>query len=40
LPIFFLVNFATGGGRPVDLSRYNGVADMYVHYVRVYQGKK
>jgi len=24
----------------VDLSRYNGLADMYVDYVRVYQGKK
>ena len=39
-PFFFLVNLATGGGWPVDLSRYNGVADMYVDYVRVYQGKK
>ncbi|MBC8876812.1 MAG: family 16 glycosylhydrolase [Planctomycetes bacterium] len=39
-PIFFLINLATGGGWPVDLSRYNGVADMYVDYVRVYQGKK
>jgi len=38
--LFFLVNLATGGGWPVDLSRYNGVADMYVDYVRVYQGKK
>jgi len=39
-PFFFLINLATGGGWPVDLSRYNGVADMYVDYVRVYQGKK
>ena len=39
-PIFFLINLATGGGWPVDLSRYNGVADMYVDYVRVYQEKK
>jgi beta-glucanase (GH16 family) len=39
-PIFFLINLATGGGWPVDLSRYGGVADMYVDYVRVYQGKK
>ena len=39
LPFFFLINLATGGGWPVDLSRYNGVADMYVDYVRVYQGK-
>jgi hypothetical protein len=37
-PFFFLINLATGGGWPVDLSRYNGVADMYVDYVRVYQG--
>ncbi|NQT85328.1 family 16 glycosylhydrolase, partial [bacterium] len=37
---FFLINLATGGGWPVDLSRYNGQADMYVDYVRVYQGKK
>ncbi len=39
-PLFFMVNLATGGGWPVDLSRYHGVADMYVDYVRVYQGKK
>ena len=39
-PIFFLINLATGGGWPVDLSRYNGVADMYVDYVRVFQGKR
>ncbi len=37
-PLFFLINLATGGGWPVDLSRYNGVADMYVDYVRVYGG--
>ena len=36
---FFLVNLATGGGWPVDLSRYGGRADMYVDYVRVYQGR-
>jgi hypothetical protein len=36
---FFLINLATGGGWPVDLSRY-GMADMYVDYVRVYQGKQ
>jgi hypothetical protein len=35
-PLFFMINLATGGGWPVDLSRYNGVADMYVDYVRVY----
>jgi hypothetical protein len=36
-PLVFMVNLATGGGWPVDLSRYNGLADMYVDYVRVYQ---
>lgn len=36
-PFFFLINLATGGGWPVDLSRY-GQADMYVDFVRVYQG--
>ena len=35
-PLFFMINLATGGGWPVDLSRYNGLADMYVDYVRVY----
>jgi hypothetical protein len=35
-PFFFLIDLATGGGWPVDLSRYNGLADMYVDYVRVY----
>ncbi|HWE97877.1 MAG TPA: family 16 glycosylhydrolase [Tepidisphaeraceae bacterium] len=39
-PLFFMINLATGGGWPVDLSRYDGVVDMYVDYVRVYQGKK
>jgi hypothetical protein len=37
-PLFFMVNLATGGGWPVDLSRYNGLADMYIDYVRVYKG--
>ncbi len=37
-PLFFMINLATGGGWPVNLSRYNGLADMYVDYVRVYQG--
>jgi beta-glucanase (GH16 family) len=36
-PLFFMVDLATGGGWPVELSRYNGLADMYVDYVRVYQ---
>ncbi len=40
-PHFFFVNFAIGGasGWKIDLSQYGGVADMYVDYVRVYQGK-
>ncbi len=38
-PLFFMLNLATGGGWPVDLSRYNGLADMYVDYVRVYKGQ-
>jgi hypothetical protein len=37
-PYFFLIDLATGGGWPEDLSRYNGLADMYVDYVRVYCG--
>ena len=37
-PLFFMINLATGGGWPVDLSRYNGFADTYVDYVRVYKG--
>jgi hypothetical protein len=36
-PYFFFINNATGGGWPVDLSRYNGLADMYVDWVRVYK---
>jgi beta-glucanase (GH16 family) len=36
-PLFFMVNLATGGGWPVDLSRYDGLADMYVDYIRVYK---
>jgi hypothetical protein len=38
-PLFFLINLATGGGWPVDLSRYHGLADMYVDYIRVYSGE-
>ena len=38
-PFFFMINLATGGGWPVDLSRYDGRADMYVDWVRVYQGE-
>ncbi|HOK04252.1 MAG TPA: family 16 glycosylhydrolase [Victivallales bacterium] len=39
-PIFFMVNLATGGGWPVDLSRYDGVIDMYIDYIRVYSAEK
>ena len=35
-PFFFLINLATGGGWPVDLSRYHGTADLFVDFVRVY----
>ena len=35
-PLFFMINLATGGGWPVDLSRY-GKIDMYVDWVRVYK---
>jgi hypothetical protein len=35
-PLFFMINLATGGGWPVDLSRYDGRVDMYVDYIRVY----
>ena len=38
-PFFFMINLATGGGWPVDLSRTDGRADMYVDYVRVYAGQ-
>jgi hypothetical protein len=37
-PFYFLIDLATGGGWPVDLSRYGGLADMYIDYVRVYAG--
>jgi beta-glucanase (GH16 family) len=39
-PFFFLINLATEGGWPVDLSRYDGICDMYVDYVRVYSGNQ
>jgi hypothetical protein len=40
-PMFFFVNLAVGGvsGWKMDLSRLGGKADMYVDYIRVYQGK-
>lgn len=41
LPISFLVNLAVGGGgwNP-DLERYGNQSDMWVDYVRVYEGEK
>ena len=38
-PLFFFINLATGGGWPVDISRYGNI-DMYVDWVRVYEGEK
>jgi hypothetical protein len=36
-PTFFMIDFAVGGGGwKEDLSRYNGIADMYVDWVRVF----
>ncbi len=39
-PAFFLINYAIGGisGWKIDLSRYGGGSDMWVDYVRVFQG--
>ena len=39
-PFWFLVNYAIGGisGWKIDLSRYNNTSDMWVDFVRVYQG--
>lgn len=41
-PFFFFINLAIGGtsGWKKDLSRYGGIADMYVDFVKVYQGGK
>ncbi len=41
-PLFFFVNLAIGGasGWKIDLSQYDGVADMYVDYVRVYAAEE
>lgn len=36
-PMYFLISQAMGGGWPIDLSRYNNGADMYVDWVRVYE---
>lgn len=40
LPHFFLINYAIGGisGWKIDLAREEDATDMYVDYVRVYQG--
>ena len=39
--LWFLVNYAIGGisGWKIHLDRYNNSTDMYVDYVRVYEGK-
>lgn len=39
-PFFFLINYAIGGisGWKIDLERYGNATDMWVDYVRVYQG--
>jgi hypothetical protein len=39
-PFFFMINYAIGGasGWKVDLDRYANASDMWVDYVRVYQG--
>ena len=41
-PHFFLINYAIGGisGWPIDLARYGDASDMYVDYIRVYQGER
>jgi len=42
LPLYFLVNYAIGGisGWHIDLDRYGNQTDMWVDYIRVYQGTK
>jgi hypothetical protein len=41
-PLWFLIDYAIGGisGWKIDLARYDNVSDMWVDYVRVYQGEK
>ncbi len=41
-PFFFMVNYAIGGisGWHIDLERYGNQSDMWVDYVRAYQGEK
>jgi hypothetical protein len=40
-PFWFLINYAIGGisGWKIDMDRYNNSSDMWVDYVRVYQGE-
>ena len=37
-----MANLAIGGisGWPMDLSRYDGYADMYIDYMRIFEGEK
>ena len=41
-PTYFMANLAIGGasGWPMDLSRYDGYADMYIDYMRIFEGEK
>jgi len=41
LPMFFMINYAIGGisGWKIDLAREGNATDMWVDYVRVYQGQ-
>jgi hypothetical protein len=41
-PSWFLINYAIGGisGWKIDMARYGNISDMWVDYVRVYQGEK
>jgi len=41
-PFWFLINYAIGGisGWHIDMARYGNQSDMWVDYVRVYQGTK
>jgi hypothetical protein len=41
-PSWFMINYAIGGisGWKIDLERYGNQSDMWVDYVRVYQGEK
>ena len=41
-PTWFLINYAIGGisGWKIDLERYGNESDMWVDYVRVYQGER